>query len=115
MAEILCINYSNHNSKAAINGMCYKRGMCVLIKKDGWAWNANELSDSYFIISIPGIEPDNTFLNNLLILANNGLERRQFIINIDDFTQEDHDFLADEKNNDTERIANLFGHSYEIV
>jgi hypothetical protein len=110
------MKYNQHNlNSAEDDGLCFKYGMGQIAQDDGWQWTRAELSDAYFIIYMKGIDKNNHLLQRFFILSDDEDKIRKYIIDIDDLTEQDLEFINDETKNDTARIAVLYAKSHENI
>lgn len=58
MCEILRINFDRHNEDPDEDKRCYKRGMFIVARPDGWKWSKTELGAGYTILKLPKIPED---------------------------------------------------------
>lgn len=131
MCEILYMNYDKHGATSGLDLQCYKRNMPVVVQDDGFAWNKNERSDSYYIKKLPGINKNHPDILSLFesvtqtlpmpqwmkdmpfaVAPTKLIRRRKRQLDRDVWTKQDDDFLGDTKQTEFDRLARL--HSKHI-
>lgn len=110
MCELLCMNYDKTSTDPETDKKCYKRGMIICCRADGWQWSATELSSAYDIIKLPGINPSREAVRTLETKSVPEVEieyKRRYKIDLDALTVDDRDFLLDEGNTVQARVMLL--------
>lgn len=103
MCELLVMTYNKTNKDATKDRQgCWKEGMVVVAKEDGWKWSQTEL-DSYKIIKMKGVSVADVqkWLNSEYDTTSGDWEkdgdeiyrRRRYVVELDTWTAADDAYV----------------------